>query len=70
MVDNEYYYLIDFDPPLTEVSKEEHSFVHMEIQGSLASTAWFISKLREDGLRGRIICMSGPTKFYRRLEED
>ena len=53
-----YKCVITFDPPLDEISEEVHSFVDIEVHGTEETIKWFISKLREDGLRGRIMSMS------------
>lgn len=47
---------LSFDPPLTEISKEDHDFVHVEITSSSQKAIdWFMSHLSPE-LRDRIIC--------------
>lgn len=47
---------IVFDPPLTEISKEEHDFVTVTVNSTqFESIQWLVDRLMETDLKDRVV---------------
>ena len=56
MSDKEYSQKIVFDPPLTQVDKENHDYVRLEItSGQELSLDWFVQELKKTDLWERLV---------------
>lgn len=56
MSDKEYTQEIVFDPPLTQVDKENHDYVRLEITSEQeGSLDWFVEELRKTHLWERLV---------------
>jgi hypothetical protein len=56
MSDKEYSQEIVFDPPLTQVDKENHDYVRLEItSGQELSLDWFVQELKKTDLWERLV---------------
>ena len=56
MSDKEYSQEIVFDPPLTQVDKENHDYVRLEITSEQElSLDWFIQELKKTDLWERLV---------------
>jgi hypothetical protein len=56
MSDKEYSQEIVFDPPLTQVDKENHDYVRLEIMSEQElSLDWFVEELRKTDLWDRLV---------------
>ena len=56
MSDKEYSQEIVFDPPLTQVDKENHDYVRLEITSEQElSLDWFVQELKKTDLWERLV---------------
>ncbi len=56
MSDKEYTQEIVFDPPLTQVDKENHDYVRLEITSEQEkSLDWFVEELKKTDLWERLV---------------